>query len=179
MNISKVNEQRIYKGKIFDLYERTIKYPDGKTAKYDVLTHNGAAAIVPIDEEKNFYFVRQYRPAIEEFLLEIPAGLVEVGEDPKNCADRETQEEIGLKPEKVTLLGEFYLAPGYSNEYMYLYLAEGLTESKLIEDHDEYIEEIVSISFDEVKQKLRCNYFKDVKTIVGLQLAINLIENNG
>jgi ADP-ribose pyrophosphatase len=74
MKISKENDQRIYEGKIFDLYERTIKYPDGKIAKYDVLTHNGAAAIVPIDKNRNFWFVRQYRPAIEEYLLEIPAG---------------------------------------------------------------------------------------------------------
>jgi ADP-ribose pyrophosphatase len=74
------------------------------------------------------------------------------------------------------LLGEFYLAPGYSNEYMYIYLAEGLTESKMIEDHDEYIDEILSIPFDEVKQMLHENIFKDVKTIVGLQLAINKIE---
>jgi len=176
MNISKVKDQRIYEGKIFDLYERTIKYPDGKIAKYDVLTHNGAAAIVPFDQDKNFWFIRQYRPAIDKYLLEIPAGLVEAGENPEDCAERETQEEIGYKPAKMTLLGEFYLAPGYSNEYMYMYLAEGLTKSKLVEDHDEYIEKIVSIPIDEVKQKLHENFFKDVKTIVGLQLAINKIE---
>jgi len=177
MKIKKMMDKITYKGKIFNLYERTIIYPDGKESKYDILKHNGAVAIVPIDKQKNIWFVKQYRPAIEDFLLEIPAGLIEIGENPEECAMRETQEEIGFKPEKLILLNEFYLAPGYSNEYMYLFMADGLVESKHVEDPDEYIEEIVSIPYEEVKVKLVNNVFKDVKTILALQLIINKIEN--
>jgi len=177
MKVIKKKDEKVFNGKVFDLYKRTIKYPNGKESIYDVLTHNGAVAIVPVDKDLNFWFIKQYRPAIEDFLLEIPAGLIELGEDPINCAERETQEEIGLKPEKLTLLSEFYSAPGYSNEYMYLYLSEGLNQSKLLEDSDEYIVEVVSYSLEEVKEKLRKNTFKDVKTIAGLLLAINKIDN--
>ncbi len=177
MEVIKKEDKKIFAGKVFDLYDRTIIYPDGKIANYDVLKHNGAVAIVPMDSDQNIWFIRQYRPAIEEFILEIPAGMIEIGEDPKECAIRETQEEIGLKPEKISLLNEFYLAPGYSNEYMYLYLAEGLSKSKLLKDLDEYIVETKSIPLIEVKQMLKENVFKDVKTITGLQSAINKFDN--
>jgi len=177
MEVIKKEDKKIYSGKVFDLYDRTIKYPDGKTANYDVLKHNGAVAVVPIDSDQNIWFVKQYRPAIEDFLLEIPAGMIEIGEKPEECAIRETQEEIGLKPEKLILLSEFFLAPGYSNEYMYLFLAEGLKVNKFLEDPDEYIVEIKSIPIIEVKRMLEENVFKDIKTIAGLHLAINKIDN--
>jgi ADP-ribose pyrophosphatase len=178
MSIKKLNDKKIYNGRVFDLYQRTIEYKDGKTSIYDVLKHNGAVAIIPVDSDLNFWFVKQYRPAIEDFLLEIPAGLIEVGESPGDCAIRETQEEIGKKPEEISLLSEFFTAPGYSNEYMYLYLAKGLSDSKYPEDEDEYIEEIISFPIEEVKRMLMENVFRDIKTITGLVLAINKIENS-
>lgn len=177
MKLITKSDKKIFSGRVFDLLKRKITYPDGKQSEYDVLTHNGAVAIVPIDSDGNIWFVKQYRPAIEKFLLEIPAGLKEDGEKPEDCAIRETQEEIGKKPQKLLLLQEFYSAPGYSNEYMYLYLADGLEDSHLPEDDDEYIEEIISIPIEKVKIMLENNEFEDIKTIAGLILAINKIEN--
>lgn len=160
-----IKEEIVYKGKIFDLLRDTLQH-ENHTFVREYVTYPGAVTIIPFDE-KNIYFVKQYRHPAGKELLELPAGKLERGEDPVKCAKRELQEEIGFFPEKLTFLTKFYTVPGYSKEFMYLYLAEELKRSKLKEDQDEFLE-IVKLSVEEVIHLLTQNKIEDAKTIIGI-----------
>jgi ADP-ribose pyrophosphatase len=132
--------------------------------------HPGAVVVIPIDEDRKILFVRQFRIGAEQELLELPAGLLEVGEDPQDCAARETREETGMAPGRLEKLGEFYMVPGYSTEKMQVYLASGLYESRLPADEDEFIERI-TIPVEEVYAMAREGKISDGKTLASLFLA--------
>lgn len=175
MDFIRTKSERIYEGRVFDLYQDTIKYPDGRNARFDLIHHGGAVAIVPVDEDNNIWFVRQFRPAIMGMILEIPAGTLELGEEPEACAAREIQEEIGMAAKEITKIGEFYLAPGYSTENMYLFLAKGLYPSSLAQDADEYIE-VEKYPAEKVFEMAREGKIKDGKTLAALGLIRPLLE---
>lgn len=132
--------RRIYKGRVIklDIYE--VRLPDGNPSKREIIQHPGAVAIVALDPDQNVLLVRQFRLAANKILYEIPAGTLEPGEHPDVCAERELQEEAGHKPGKLESLGGFFVAPGYTTEYIHLYLATELVEAKLDGDKDEFIE---------------------------------------
>lgn len=162
----KVSEKFIFKGKILNLRidEVNIK---GKIATREVIDHKDAVAIVAVDNDRNVYLVKQYRDSIEDYLLELPAGLVEENEDYEATAIRELQEEIGFSARKIEKLFEGYNSPGFCNEKSVIYLATDLFESKLPQDVDEEIE-IVKIRLEEVKDYLNSNKINDFKTIIVL-----------
>src|SRR5262249_22746058 len=135
-----ISSELIYDGRIVHLYVDTVQLPNGKTAKREVIRHIGAVALVPFDADGNIIMVRQYRHPLGRILLEIPAGILNPNEDPDVCAARELQEETGYKPGKLDRLGGIYLAPGYSSEYIHLYVATQLIESRLDMDEDEFLE---------------------------------------
>src|SRR2546421_610982 len=123
-----VESKLIYNGRIVHLYVDTVELPNGKRAQREIVRHTGAVAIVPIDSDGNVVMVRQYRHAAGRVLLEIPAGTLNPGEDPDLCAGRELQEETGYKPGKLRRIGGIHLAPGYSTEFIHLYVATQLVE---------------------------------------------------
>src|SRR5512139_1761757 len=133
-----VSSEVLMEGRAFKIRRDTLKTPDGREAKYDIIEHGGSVVIVPIDDDGNLLFVRQYRHAAGLDLLELPAGTLDGGEDPKTCAQREIREETGMAAGKFEALGGFYLAPGYSTEYMYVYLATDLHSAPLEADADEF-----------------------------------------
>ena len=169
-NFKVTKSKRIYKGKVFDFYQESVRYPDGREAAYDFIRHGGAVTILPLDDDDNIWFVRQYRHPIQGLLLELPAGTLEEGEAPEICAAREIREEIGMAAEKLQKIGEFYLAPGYSTEFMHIYLATGLSESPLTQDPSEYIQ-VEKYPVKEVFQMAEQGELMDCKTLAILTLA--------
>ncbi|MEK6256150.1 MAG: NUDIX hydrolase [Chloroflexota bacterium] len=167
----KVVESKILmEGRVFKLRHDDVKYPDGHKTTYDVIEHSGAVALVPIDDNGDIWFVRQYRHAAGESMLELPAGTLEQGEEPETCAHRELREEIGHSASKLEKLGEFYLAPGYSSEFMHAYMATQLTYNPLEPDEDEFLQ-IETLNWNQVDHMLINGGFRDAKTIACLLLA--------
>ena len=114
----KLTENKVYHGKIFDVYSYEIELPNGRKSKRDWVKHNGGAAILVLDKEDNVYLVEQYRYSVGRVVTEIPAGKIDPGEDPYNAAIRELEEELGFKAEKITPLGVVLPTVGYVSEHI-------------------------------------------------------------
>lgn len=134
-----IKSEIMYPGRAFTIRRDVLRMPDGRETKFDVVEHGGSVIILPIDEQGNLLFVRQHRHAAGLALLELPAGTLDKDEPPEACARREIREETGMAARQIELLGGFYLAPGYSTEYMYVYLATDLYEAPLEADADEFL----------------------------------------
>ncbi len=160
----------VFQGKLVKLHVDTVLLPDGSQAQREIVQHPGAVAMVPLLPSGEVVLVRQYRHAARKALLEIPAGTLEPDEDPRIAAERELQEEIGYKPGTLVALGGEYTAPGYTTEFIHLYLATDLVESHLPQDADESIE-VVTLPFDEALRRARHGEIPDGKTRLGLLLA--------
>lgn len=170
MEFKELSSKLLFDGHIFKISRNQYQLPDERQAEYDILTHNGAVTMLPIDEANNVWFVRQFRPAAGRMLLEIPAGTLNPGEDPVHCAQRELREEIGMGAGKLQKIGEFYLAPGYSTEYQYIFLASELTPEQLPADEDEFLF-TEKITLPEVYEMVYRGEIVDAKTIAALMLA--------
>lgn len=170
-----IKSDRIFEGKILNLRVDTVQLPDGRETTREIIEHNGAVAMVPITETGEVVLVRQYRRAPDEVVLEIPAGRLEPGERPEECARRELSEEIGQIPSHLTKIGELYSAPGYSQEKMHLFLAGGLSAQVKRPDSDEFLE-IVVIPLAEAVRKCLNGEIRDVKTAAGIMLAAGALE---
>src|SRR5262245_17056177 len=126
MNPETVSSKEIYKGKVFDIREDEVREED-ITYKREIVVHKGSAVVIPVFEDGTVALVRQYRHAAGKYLLEICAGTLNQDEDPLEGANRELEEEIGVRAEKVEKLAEFYVSPGFLTEKMFVFLATGLT----------------------------------------------------
>ena len=164
-----LSDEVIYDGKLVKLHRLTVELPDGARAQREVVRHPGAVAMVPLLGD-DVLLVRQFRVAAGKILLEIPAGTLEDGEAPEAAAVRELQEEIGYRPERLERLGGEYTAPGYTSEYIHLFLASELMPSRLRQDSDEFIE-VVRLPFAEALAMAERGAIEDGKTLVGLLLA--------
>ena len=165
----KLSSEEVYKGTVFDI--RIDEIRDGEIEyKREIVVHKGSAVVIPVFEDNTVALVRQYRHAAGKYLLEICAGTLNAGEDPKLGAIRELEEEIGVKAAEVEKLSEFFVSPGFLTEKMHVYLATGLTEvgQKLEED------ELLTIerhSFPDLFEMIRNGEIEDAKTIAGVLLA--------
>lgn len=135
----KVSSEEIYHGKIVHLFRDIVSLPNGKPAIREVMRHAGAAAVVPMTEEGDVILVRQYRYPFAEVMLEIPAGKLDIGEDPLLCAKRELLEETGYEAAQMTSLGVFYPSVAVMDEKIHLFLAKGLTFRAANPDEDEFL----------------------------------------
>jgi ADP-ribose pyrophosphatase len=170
MKYETVHSDIRYQGRAFTVRQDRVKLPDGRLTNLDVVVHTGAVTLIPVDQQGNVWFVRQYRHAAGEMLLELPAGTVEPGEEPEVCASREVREETGMSAEKLELLGDFFLAPGYSTEHMYVYLATGLQEDPLQQDEDEFLS-VEKIPLEQAFSMAESGELKDAKSLAALMLA--------
>jgi ADP-ribose pyrophosphatase len=170
VNHTSLGEELVYHGRVFDLVRAKLRLPNGKEHTYDLVKHAGAVVILPLDDAGNIHFVRQYRVGAQATLLELPAGLLEEGETPEVCAHREVQEETGMAAQTLQKLGAFYMVPGYSTEKLHVYLATGLSASRLPGDEDEFIED-VSLPVAEVLAMAKSGQIQDGKTLAVLLLA--------
>jgi ADP-ribose pyrophosphatase len=149
-----------------------IRLPNQTVTEKIVIQHPGAVAIVPFAEDGQVILIRQYRLAAQDYLLEIPAGTLEVGEDPRTCAERELQEEAGYFPAQLESLGSFYVAPGMSTEIIHLFVARDLYPSQLEKDDDELIE-VLKMPLADALAKITSGEIRDGKTIIGLLRVSN------
>lgn len=169
-----ISSKKIYDGKIIRVRVDTVQLPDGQESSREIVEHGGAVAIVPV-ENNQVYFVKQFRKPIEKVLLEIPAGKLEQGEDPAECARRELVEEIGFWPNELELLSFFYSSPGFSNEILYLYLARRLVKKQITYDPGEFLE-VEACSFQEALKRITAGEIEDGKTIIGLLMAAHYLS---
>ncbi len=167
-----VSSERLYTGKVLSMRRDMIRLSSGEQV-YErvVVDHPGAVVVVPVTAAGEVLLVRQYRYAAGEALLECVAGTLEPGEAPASCAAREVQEEAGVKAGRLTPLAEFYSAPGFCTEKLYLFLAEDLSESRLPGDEDEEID-VVRLPLREAAAMAQRGDLRDAKTIVALCLAV-------
>lgn len=165
-----ISSRKIYKGRIISLREDTVRLPDKKTSRREIVEHPGAVAVVAMTGKNKIIFVRQFRKATGEELLEIPAGLVHKGESYSAAAGRELEEETGFKAKKVTKIFEGYSSPGYSSEVIRFFLAVGLVKTAKLCDQDEFIEvEIISVK--KALGLIKTGKIRDNKTIIGVLIA--------
>ncbi len=166
----------VFEGKKATVKLHTVDLGDGRTSTREIIEHAGVAAIVPVDSDGNVVFVRQYRLAVGDVTLEIPAGVLDPGEEPETAAQRELQEETGLRAEKITKLGpRFYVSPGISTEWIQIYLAEELSEAPLYPDEDEDIE-VERVPLSEAVRMVERGELCDAKSITGVLLAARRLK---
>ncbi|MBI4216378.1 MAG: NUDIX hydrolase [Chloroflexi bacterium] len=167
-----ISSQSIYQGRVLSLRVDTVRLPSGGTTRREVVEHAPVAAIVPVDAQGRVLLVRQFRYAVGESLLEIPAGGVDPGETPEACARRELAEETGFAPGRLELLGQMYATPGISNEDFFIYLATGLEPSAPhAPDEDEAIA-LERVPLADIPALLAAGAFRDAKTVAGLLLVL-------
>ncbi|MFN0139036.1 MAG: NUDIX hydrolase [Pyrinomonadaceae bacterium] len=164
-----ISSKSVYKGRIFDVRVDTIS-DGGVVYDREIVIHRGSAVIVPVFDDGTVALVRQYRHAAGKYLLEVPAGSLDEGEDPQNGALRELEEEIGYRAGKIEKLAEFYVSPGFLTEKMFVYLATDLVETSQNLEEDELIE-IERLRFEQALDNIRSGEIEDAKTIIGLTLA--------
>lgn len=134
-----LGEHEIYQGRVIHVVVADVRLPNGAPGRRELVRHPGAVAIVALDDAEHVLLVRQFRFAAGRVLSEIPAGTLNPGEDPLLCAERELQEETGYAPGRLQPLGGIFVAPGYTTEFIHLFLATDLRESRLEMDDDEFI----------------------------------------
>ncbi|MBX7065752.1 MAG: NUDIX hydrolase [Parachlamydiales bacterium] len=161
-----IENKLVYKGKIITLQLETFDVL-GKSKTFEVIKHGGAVVILPIAADGRILLVQQWRRAVGEITIELPAGGLEKGEEPLACAKRELQEETGFAAKKIKPFGGFYSAPGFCDEFLHMFLAEDLYPSPLPPDDGEMID-LLPVTLNEAKHLITENRIRDAKTIAGI-----------
>jgi len=170
-----LSREKQYKGHAFDVSKVYFRLPNGKERTYDLVEHVDSVTILPVDADGNIFFVSQYRIGAGDELLELPAGVLDPGETPFVCANREIREEIGMAAGKLQELGSFFLAAGYTDEFMTVYLATELYEAPLDPDEDEDLQ-LQVLPKNEVYRRVFAGEIKDGKTLATLLLALPYLK---
>jgi ADP-ribose pyrophosphatase len=170
-----IRSEILLQGRAFKIKRDYLKTPDGRETKLEIVDHGGSVVIVPVDDENNLLFVRQYRHAAQSDLLELPAGTRSEGEPFEECAAREIREETGMEAGRLQKLGDFYVAPGYSTEFMAVFLATDLKENPLQADDDEFLQ-VERIPLKKAMEMAEQGEVQDAKSLAGLMLAKSYLE---
>ena len=163
----------IYEGRVIRLIRETLEVRGHRIVR-ETIRHPGAVVVVPMLDRSRIVFVRQYRRAVDRFLLELPAGTLEPGERRDACARRELEEETGWKAKRLTRLGQFYAAPGFISEQMTVFLARGLTPVVARPEPDELVTPVI-LSLREAMKRIRSGAICDAKTIIGVAFAARIV----
>jgi ADP-ribose pyrophosphatase len=167
----KLSSQQIYQGHAVNMRVDTVEKAGGRKTTRDVVEHSDCIAVVAIDEQDNILLVRQFRHPVDRFLLEIPAGGIDPGEEPLDSVRRELQEEIGYFPRRIDKLGGFYSIPGYGTEYLHCFLATDLVLGRLVAEDTEDIE-LIRISPGEIPRLITSGEICDAKSIAALLMFL-------
>ena len=176
MSMKVIDRRKIFEGRILDLSVETVISPKQRV-RIECINHPGGAAVVPLLSDESVVLIKQYRHCIGDTIWEVPAGRLESGEDPIDCAKRELEEEVGYSATQMQKLTEMYSAPAYCTEIIYIFLATELTPGAQKLDDDEIIE-VIRLPLVEAIEKIKTGEIKDAKTIVGLLLAKKHMNNN-
>ena len=169
-------KQRKFDGVVIDVEHWKVQLPDGNEALREVVLHKGAAAVIPVDDQGRVAMVRQYRTPIERVTLEIPAGkLAFVGEDPFVCAQRELREETGLHADKWRKLVALRTTPGFCNETIHMYMAQGLSQGSQDLDEDEFLN-VEWMPIGDMVQRILEGKIEDSKTIAAVMMAWEILR---
>lgn len=168
-----LSSQQIYDGRAIRVRVDTILTPSGRKTTREIVEHDDCIVALPLDKEKNVLMVRQFREAVGKILLELPAGGIDEGEQPADAVYRELQEEIGFIPKKITELGGFYPSPGYTTEYLHLFLATELEPKKLVAEDTHEIE-VIRVPLADIQTMLQKGEIVDAKSIIGLRVLLEL-----
>ena len=174
---TKRKSEIMFKGKLLDVRKDEVKLPNGNTSTREWINHPGAVCLIPILPNGKIALIRQYRYPVQSVMIELPAGKLDRGEDPKECAMRELEEEIGYRPNKLTFLAHIHPAIGFANEKMWVYLAENLTKTETNLDEDEFID-LMPTSLHNAVEMVWSGKITDVKTIIGLLWADRLLNDH-
>jgi ADP-ribose pyrophosphatase len=159
--------RRIYDGRVLSVRVDDVELPNGHRSNFEIIEHAGGVCIIAQPQRETIVLVRQYRPAIAGYLLEVPAGKLERGEDPTECALRELREETGYRCERIRKTWSFYTAPGFCSELLHLFVAEGLSQGKAEPEDNEAIDvEVVSV--DRALEMVDRGEIIDAKTQIAL-----------
>jgi len=170
-----IRSETLLQGRAFKIRRDYLKTPNGRETRLEIIEHGGSVVLIPIDDDGNLLFVRQYRHAVGKDLLELPAGTRDNDEPFEECAAREIREETGMQAGKLQKVGEFYLAPGYSSEFMVVFLATGLKDNPLDADDDEFLE-VEKIPLKQAIQMAERGDIPDAKSLAALLLAKSYLE---
>jgi len=170
-----ISEKHIYEGNVIKVSMLNITLPNGKEATRDIVYHPGASVVVPMSDDGALYMVKQYRKPIDQVSLELPAGKLDPGEDPRTCASRELKEETGLDAEEIKHIVSIHTTPGFSNEVIHMYVARGLKEGDPCADEDEFITS-EKFKINTLIQMILNHEITDAKSMIGILLADKIIR---
>jgi ADP-ribose pyrophosphatase len=171
----KLFTRRVYSGRIINLDIDTVRFPNGATGELEMIRHPGAAAVVPFlsdpaGDDPQILLLKQYRYAAEEFLYEVPAGRLDSGEDPRECARRELMEETGCEAQRIEHLYTFYTTPGFTDERIHAFMAVGLTHGQSRHETDEFIT-VETMTLSHALGLIEKGEIKDAKTALTILYA--------
>jgi len=170
----KVSSTRAYHGRIISLDVDEVRFPDGSVGSLEMIRHPGASAVVPLldpeSDDPQVLLIRQYRYAADGYLYEIPAGRLDPGESPEECAHRELAEETGYRAERVEHLFTMFTTPGFTDEKIHLFLATGLTAGESQREADEFLE-LVPTKLSRALSMVEQGEIQDAKTALALLYA--------
>ena len=176
---AQLSTKRIFTGRVINLDADVVRYPDGTEGELEIIRHPGASAIVPFlsdprGADPQIMLLRQYRYATDGYLYEIPAGRVNAGEAPKDCAARELLEETGCTAERMEPLTSMWTTPGFTDERIHLFFASGLTRGEARREADEFIQ-VETVSLSRALAMVKSGEIQDAKTALGLMFAAGFV----
>jgi ADP-ribose pyrophosphatase len=171
----RIDTKRLYTGKIISLDRDTVRFPDGSVGELDMVRHPGASAIVPFLSDPNgdapqLLLLKQYRYAAEQYLYEVPAGRLDGGEDPRDCAVRELREETGCTAQNMDFLFTMYTTPGFTDERIHVFMATGLERGESAREADEFIT-VETVPLSRALELIKSGEIKDAKTALSILFA--------
>ncbi|MDR5695440.1 MAG: NUDIX hydrolase [Armatimonadota bacterium] len=168
-----IRVQRIYDGQVVGLRVEEVELPSGRRTIREIVEHRGAVGIVPVTQHGDVLLVRQYRKAVDQWLVEIPAGTIEPGEEIEACLERELAEEVGVRAGRYKKLVTFFPSPGFLTEVLHIYLAMDLTPH--VVDREEEELQVIQVPLAQAKEMVHRGEIKDAKSIIGILLAADLV----
>ncbi len=176
-----ISHRRVHTGRIITLDTDTVRFPDGSIGEMDMVHHPGASAVVPFvsdphGEDPQILLLKQYRYAAGQYLYEIPAGRLDSGEAPPDCAMRELREETGCTAERIEFLTTILTTPGFSDERIHLFMAIGLTRGETQHEADEFMT-VEAVSLSHALRLIEKGEISDAKTALGLLFAAGFRAN--
>lgn len=170
-----IGSEEIFDGRIIKVKVDTVTLPNGKSATRELVGHPGGVGVIAVDENRQVYMVEQFRKPFEKMVTEIPAGKLEYGEDPLLAAQRELEEEVGVKAGKIKSIGSYYSSPGFCDEVIHLYLATDLLAVGQHLDEDEFLN-VLKIDLDSLHSSVLKGEIKDGKTAIAVLIAKDILK---